>query len=110
MALTGISAFTSFDLPETGRQLGEAVAPRIAAALRDRPLGLGLSTEHLSFCPHRFNVQLATWSVRRADITGLRVEGERLPLVTHAGAAEPAWFAVPDPPQAARAIGRAFAG
>lgn len=100
--------------PELPLERGEAVAREWPANHFLDSEGRGgkmlLTTERLGFCPHRFNVQLTTWSVRRADITGVSVEGERLLLVTHAGAAEPAWFVVPDPRQVAREIDPALAG
>src|SRR6185436_11947631 len=40
-----------------------------------------LTSARLGFRPHRFNVQSATWSVNRADITRVRVEGARFLLV-----------------------------
>jgi hypothetical protein len=55
----------------------------------------------LAFRPHRFNVQLDTWSVPLADLAALRTEGARFLLVTTQGTsaerAEEHWLVVQHP-------------
>lgn len=53
-----------------------------------------VTTRRLAFRPHRFNVQVGTWSARLEDLRDLRTEGTRFLLVGVAGKTAPEWFVV----------------
>lgn len=56
-----------------------------------------ITSRRLGFRPHRFNVQLDTWSARLGAIEPSRVEGSRFLVVRAAGSAAPAWLVVMNP-------------
>jgi len=53
-----------------------------------------LTNERIGFRPHRFNVQLATWSARVHDVRKLEREGDRFLVVHVDGSAKPEWLVV----------------
>ncbi|WP_223636662.1 hypothetical protein [Corallococcus sp. EGB] len=55
-----------------------------------------ITDRRLGFRPHRFNVQLSTWSIRHDEIESVRHEGERLLVIGVRGAAKPEWLVVSD--------------
>ena len=56
-----------------------------------------VTTRRLAFQPHRFNVQLTTWSAPLETIYALAVEGDRFLLVTTAVATKPDWIVTARP-------------
>jgi alkanesulfonate monooxygenase SsuD/methylene tetrahydromethanopterin reductase-like flavin-dependent oxidoreductase (luciferase family) len=68
------------------------------------------TNRRLAFRPHRFNVQLATWSVPLVDLQGLRTEGSRFLLLTTKSASEDRtqehWLVVQDPERVREQIER----
>lgn len=87
---------------------GETVLARIAA---NHMLGrearggvLVLTDRRVGFEPHRFNVQLATWSVPRAAVRGAHSEGSRL-LVLDTDRGEEIFVAAQPDALAARVVG-----
>lgn len=57
-----------------------------------------VTTRRLGFRPHRFNVQLATWSVPLEAVRGFDFSGDRFLLVdTEAAPGKPQWVVVPRP-------------
>lgn len=63
-----------------------------------------LTTRRVGFRPHRFNVQLATWSVPIGDVLGTSVEGERFLLLETKGAKDPEWIVVMRPEEVGREV------
>ncbi len=51
-----------------------------------------VTSRRLAFRPHRFNAQLATWSVRLEEIADLRAEGDRFLVVALSGGAAEQWL------------------
>lgn len=69
-----------------------------------------VTTRRLGFQPHRFNVQLGTWSVRLEDVRGLACEGTRFLLVDTGSPGRQEWIVAPRPDVLAgvvRALGAA---
>ena len=56
-----------------------------------------VTTRRLAFRPHRFNVQVGTWSARLEDLRDMRTEGTRFLLVQVAGKTAPEWFVASQP-------------
>lgn len=85
---------------------GEAVLRELAANHFLGGEGRGgkmvATTRRLAFRPHRFNVQVTTWSARLEDLRQMRVEGNRFLLVDVAGATRPEWFVVWSPDRIAQ--------
>jgi hypothetical protein len=50
-----------------------------------------ITSRRLAFRPHRFNVQLSSWTVPLEAVDRTEAHGDRL-LVVHTGASEPAWI------------------
>ena len=61
-----------------------------------------VTTRRLAFRPHRFNVQVTTWSAGLEDLRGMRSEGSRFLLVEVQGASKPEWFVVWSPDRIAK--------
>lgn len=53
-----------------------------------------VTSRRLAFRPHRFNVQLATWSLPLADVDRLEREGMRILVVQARDRQEPEWIVV----------------
>ncbi len=53
-----------------------------------------VTSRRLAFRPHRFNVQLATWSAPLPDVERFELSGARLVQVHLRGAKEPAWLVI----------------
>jgi hypothetical protein len=53
-----------------------------------------VTTRRLAFRPHRFNVQVTTWSARLEDLGEMRPEGNRFLVLHVAGQTAPEWFVV----------------
>jgi hypothetical protein len=63
-----------------------------------------LTDRRLGFKPHRFNVQLSTWSVRLPEIRGVAIEGDRFLVVDAMEGRQPEWIVVMNPQQVAKDI------
>ena len=79
-----------FELPANHFLGGEARGGKLIA-----------TNQRLAFRPHRFNVQLDTWSTPLEDLGTMRVEGSRFLLLTCRGdsAGREQWIVVRDPQQ-----------
>lgn len=60
-----------------------------------------VTTRRLGFCPHRFNVQRAPWSVPLDQVRSTAVEGDRFLLVTADGRKSPEWIVTSKPERVA---------
>jgi hypothetical protein len=56
-----------------------------------------VTSKRLAFRPHRFNVQLDTWSLPLKDVERLECEGARLLLVYGRGLHDPSWIVAISP-------------
>lgn len=78
-------------------EAGEEIVKELAANhfLRGEARGgrMLLTNRRIGFRPHRFNVQLDTWSALLEDIVSVEPEGERF-LVVQLEHGEPQWFVV----------------
>lgn len=63
-----------------------------------------VTTRRLGFQPHRFNVQMATWSTRLEDLRGLAREGLRFLLVDTGAPGQHEWIVAPHPDQLAALV------
>jgi len=56
-----------------------------------------ITNRRVGFRPHRFNVQLDTWSARLEDIESFEVEGARFLVLKTAGSEAPTWLVLMNP-------------
>jgi hypothetical protein len=102
-------AFT--EPPEVPMEPGEILVRELAAnhfvAGEARGGKLLITNRRLAFRPHRFNVQLSTWTARLPDIRQMKVEGDRF-LVVDATEGRPAeWIVVMNAQRVAKDVSEA---
>lgn len=73
---------------EPGERLLEEVSANHFLGGEARGGKLLVTDRRIAFRPHRFNVQLDTWTVPRAEVTGTRTEGLRMLVVSTRDGAE----------------------
>ncbi len=81
---------------EPGERILEEIAANHFLGGEARGGKLLLTDRRIAFRPHRFNVQLDTWSVPRSEVTSARTEGLRMVILNTRDGAEH-WFVAMHP-------------